>query len=102
MQKVVPICSETYYSPPLLLYRSNYDKIELIFTDLTTSNAKISGNNNLEEILRNYLTQESKNKCLLRDYLFRAGAIITEDKNNADIDLSINNLNKSSLVEILK
>ena len=80
----------------------DYDKIEFIFTDLTTSNARISGNNNLEEILRNYLTQESKNKCLLRDYLFRAGAIITEDKDNADIDLSINNLNKSSLVEILK
>ena len=80
----------------------NDNKIELIFTDLTTSNSRTSENSSIEEILRNYLVQESNNKCLLRDYLIKAGAIITEDKNNLDIDLSINNLNKNSLIELLK
>ena len=80
----------------------NDNKIELIFTDLSTSNNRTSENISREEILRNYLAQESNNKCLLRDYLIKAGAIITEDKNSLDIDFSINNLNKNSLIELLK
>ncbi|MBR2828881.1 MAG: hypothetical protein IKE70_06600 [Bacilli bacterium] len=78
------------------------NKIELIFTDLTTSNNRTSCDSNLEEILRNYLLKENNNKCLLRNYLIQAGAIITEDKNSLDIDLSINHLNKNSLIELLK
>ena len=80
----------------------NDNKIELVFTDLTTSSHSVSENSNIEEILRNYLAHEGNNKCLLKDYLIKAGAIIVEDKNDVDYDFSINNLNKNSLIELLK
>ena len=36
----------------------------------------------------------------LKDYLERAGAIITNNSELADINLSINNLNKDSLINL--
>ena len=80
----------------------NDNKIELVFTDLTTSSNMVSEKSNIEEILRNYLAHEGNSKCLLKDYLIKAGAIIVEDKNDVDYDFSINNLNKNSLIELLK
>ncbi len=81
---------------------TNDNEIELIFTDLSTSNNRTAKNTNIEKTLRNYLIKESNHRCLLRDYLIKAGAIITEDKNNLDLDLSIEHLNKNSLIELLK
>ena len=75
--------------------------IELIFTDLSTSNRIVSANSQLENILREYIVQENKCKCDLKDYLQKAKAVITKNKTIADIDLSIDNLNKDSIIELL-
>ena len=75
--------------------------IELIFTDLSTSNRIVSANSQLENILREYIVQENKCKCDLKDYLQKAKAVITKNKTTADIDLSIDNLNKDSIIELL-
>lgn len=74
--------------------------IKIVFTDLCTSNRIFSANNELEDVLRKYIEKESQCKCNLRDYLERAGAIITNDSELADINLSINNLNKDSLISL--
>lgn len=78
------------------------DTIKLIFTDLTTSNRISSSNNNNEKVLRNYLKQENITKCKFKYYLEKAGAVITHNKENVDINLSIDNLNKNSIIELLK
>lgn len=75
--------------------------IELIFTDLSTSNRIVSANSQLENILREYIVQENKCKCDLKDYLQKAKAVIIKNKTTADIDLSIDNLNKDSIIELL-
>lgn len=78
------------------------DSIKLVLTDLTTSNRMSSSDSDIEEILRNYLEQENIYKCKLKDYLEKAGAIIIDNKNNADIDLGVDNLNKNSIIDLLK
>ena len=75
--------------------------IKIIFTNLSTSNNRSSSNNNLEDILRNYLKQENDIKCKLVDYLEKAGASIVDDVRDADLDFSIDNLNKNSIIELL-
>lgn len=74
--------------------------IKIVFTDLCTSNRIFSANNELEDVLRKYIEKESQCKCNLKDYLERAGAIITNNSELADINLSINNLNKDSLINL--
>ena len=74
------------------------DDIKLVFTDLCTSNRSVSFNSDVERTLREYIVHDSKNRCSLKDYLIKAGAIITEKAEDADIDLSINNLNKDSII----
>ena len=78
------------------------DSIELIFTDLTTSKKRTSSNSETEEIVRNYLNNENATKCKFKDYLEKAGAIITNNKDECNIDLSLININKNSIIELLK
>ena len=74
------------------------DDIKFVFTDLCTSNRSVSFNSDVENILREYIIYDSENRCSLKDYLIKAGAVITEKVEEADIDLSINNLNKDSII----
>ena len=78
------------------------NKIKIIFTDLKTSNRRSASNNEFEKALRNYLREENNTKCKLKDYLVKAGAIIKNNNENVDIDLSINNLDKNKIIELLK
>lgn len=76
------------------------DEIKLVFTDLCTSDRSVSFNNEVEKTLREYIIYDSKNRCSLKKYLLKAGAIITKKIEEADIDLSINNLNKDSIINM--
>ncbi len=78
------------------------NKIKLVFLDLSTSNRRSSSNSEMEEILRKYLVNENNVKCKLQDYLKKAGAIIVNSNSDVDIDLSINNLNKDSIIKLFK
>ena len=78
------------------------NKIKIVFTDLSTSNKITAENTSIEEILRNYLKQESKFKCNLKDYLERSGASLTNNDEDADINLSIENLNKNTIIDLFK
>lgn len=76
------------------------DDIKFVFTDLCTSNRSVSFNSDVEKTLREYIVYDSENKCSLKDYLVKAGAIITKNIEEADIDFSINNLNKDSIISL--
>ena len=76
------------------------DDIKFVFTDLCTSNRSVSFNSDVERTLREHIVHDSKNRCALKDYLIKAGAIITEKPEEADIDLSINNLNRDSIISL--
>ena len=41
-----------------------------------------------------------KEVIILKDYLIKAGAIMVDKKEDVDIDLSINNLNKDSIISL--
>lgn len=76
------------------------DEIKLVFTDLCTSDRSVSFNSEVERTLREYIIYDSKNRCSLKKNLLKAGAIITKKIEEADIDLSINNLNKDSIINL--
>ena len=77
-------------------------KLRLIFTDLVTSNNSISSEDYIEKILREYIAVDSEIRCRLKDYLKKAGAkIVYTNKEKVDIDLSINNLDKTTLINLL-
>ena len=78
------------------------DDIKLVFTDLCTSNRSVSFNNDVENILREFTLYDSENRCFLKDFLVKAGAIMVDKREEADIDLSINNLNKDSIISLFK
>ena len=78
------------------------DSIKLVFTDLSTSNRRSSKDNDVERMLRKYLVEEADSKCKLKDYLKLAGATITNNKNNIDIDLGIESLNKNTIIDLFK
>ncbi len=80
----------------------NGNIIKLVFTDLSTSNSRSSKNSDVEEALRKYLVEESSYKCKLKDYLKLAGATITTSKKDVDIDLSIDSLNKNTIIDLFK
>lgn len=76
--------------------------IKVILSNLSTSNKKTSANNSLESIVRSYLKEENIFKCKLKDFIIKSGGIITNNRNDADIDLSINQLNKDSIINLFK
>ncbi len=85
------------HSLGVLLVESKH--IKFIFTDLCTSNRIVSNNTTLEKTLREYLKEESMIKCQLKDYLQKAGAILVDKKEEADFDLSMENINKDTLLQ---
>ena len=91
---------KTEHSLGNIVVKDNH--IKLIFTDLSTSERRSSFNNGIEELLRNYLYEESKVKLQLKDYLKLSGAILTKNREEADIDLSVEALNKNSIIQLLK
>ena len=76
------------------------NSIKLIFTDLSAANRMTASNSNLEDILRKFIVEESKCKCGLKEYLEKAGAVFVDNSESADIDLSIDNLTKDSLIRL--
>lgn len=74
--------------------------VKLVFTDLCTANRMVSSNNELEDILREFIVKDSQCKCSLKDYLEKAGAMIINNSELADINLSINNLTQDSLINL--
>ena len=79
------------------------EKLRLIFTDLVTSNSSVSRENSIEKTLREYIAVDSEIRCSLEDYLKKAGAkIVHTNKEKADIDLSINNIDKTTIIDLFK
>ena len=67
---------------------------------MATSNRRVSFENNLEDILRKYILNEQKCECRLKEYLKKAGAIFVDDEKDADINLSIEKLNKDTIISL--
>ena len=78
------------------------DCIKIVFTDMVTSNRSTSFNSDIEEYLRKYVSNDSNIRCSFNNYLKRAGAIIVNDRNDACIDLSLNNINRDMLIDMFK
>lgn len=78
------------------------DKIKLIFTDLTTSSNIVSKENSIEKWLREYIEKEAKSKCRLKEYLEKAGAVLVHQEELAEINLSIENINRNTILDMFK
>ena len=78
------------------------EHIKIVLTNYVTSNRITAENNEVEEALRTYIDLNSIVRCNLRYYLNKVGAVIVDDKQEADIDLSVENLNKNSIIDLLK
>ena len=78
------------------------ESIKFVFTNYVTSNQKTASENEVEETLRTYIYLNSTIRSNLRYYLDKAGATIVDNKQDADIDLSVVNLNKNSIIDLLK
>ena len=78
------------------------ESIKMVFTNYVTSNKISATENEVEETLRTYIYLNSIIRSNLRYYLNKAGATIVDDRHNADIDLSVENLNKNSIIDLLK
>ncbi len=72
------------------------------FAEISIGYSIISYNSEYTEKARKSLISFYKDSIELRDVLKRAGAIIVEEKEGADIDLSVENLQKDSILNLLK
>ena len=78
------------------------DSIKMILTNYVTSNRITARNSEVEETLRTFVYLNSLIRSNLRYYLDKVGAIIVDNKDDADIDLSVDNLKKNSLIDLFK
>ena len=78
------------------------EHIKIVLSNYVTSNRISASNNEIEEALRTYIDLNSIIRCNLRYFINKVGACIVDDKKEADIDLSVENLNKNSIIDLLK
>lgn len=77
------------------------DQIRFILDDFSTCANSVSRNSYLEQGMREYLKMSANTKCMLKEYLVKANAIIVEDVNDADLDYSLNKLSKDTFIDLL-
>lgn len=78
------------------------ENIKIIFTNYVTSNRSSASESEVEETLRTSIYLNSIIRSNLRYYLDKVGVIIVDKKDKADIDLSVDNLRKNSIIDLLK
>ena len=71
------------------------------FAETSIGNSITSSNSEIAEQSRKYLLNFYKNTINLNDILLKAGAVIIDTKENADIDLSPENLGKDSILNLI-
>ena len=78
------------------------EHIKIVLSNYVTSNRITAENNKVEEALRTFIDLNSIIRCNLRYFINKVDATIVDNKNDADIDLSVENLNKNSIIDLLK
>ena len=78
------------------------DYIKMIFTNYVTSNKSTASESEVEENLRTYIYLNSIARNSIRYYLNKMGVTIVDKKEDADIDLSVENLKKNTIIDLLK
>jgi hypothetical protein len=81
---------------------SDQDKSKFYFSETYLGRSITSSNNEFVDNARKYLASYYSNTISLNDMLEKAGAILVKEKENADIDLSIEVLTKDSIINLLK
>ncbi len=71
------------------------------FSEVSVGRSITASDNEHAENSRKYLVSFYKNAISLNDLLIKAGAVITQDKDEYDIDLSPENLEKDSIIKLL-
>jgi hypothetical protein len=71
------------------------------FIDAIGSNGITSSNKPHTQHMRNYLITKTKTKSYLNRFLIDAGAILVDNKEDADIDLSIENIEKDTILTLI-
>ena len=77
------------------------DSIKLYLSDMGQGNSRTSRRDEKTMITLDYLMSYSKIQLKLKDLLKEAGAILTDSKEDAEVDLSINAITKDSLISLL-
>ena len=71
------------------------------FINKINGNNITSSNKDYMQHFRNYLVTKTKTKSYLNRFLIDAGAILVENKEEADIDLSIENIEKDTILTLI-
>lgn len=78
------------------------DNCRFYFSEAYIGNSITSSDSNFAENSRKYLFAFYEDTISLNDVLVKAGAIIVDDKEECDIDLSPENLEKDKIISLLK
>lgn len=71
------------------------------FSDISLGKTNISGNNEYSQYARDYLNNFYKNIITLNEILEKAGAIIVDNKEEVDIDLSLENIERDTIIDLI-
>lgn len=77
------------------------ESIKFVFSQYSDSGSNIAINSKYTEKARKAIEYSSNETLYLNDVLEKAGAVFTEDKNEADIDLSIESIDKTTIINLL-
>jgi hypothetical protein len=75
-------------------------KQSFVLLNFGAGHARVSGSSEIATLARQALLQQWRNPLSLNGILEILGAEIIEDKENADIDLSLNALEKDSFIKL--
>ena len=81
---------------------TTFDECRFYFTETSVGTSITSSSSEVAEHSRKYLFGFYENAIDLKDILIRAGAKIVDEKNERDIDLSPEGLEKDSILNLLK
>ena len=79
----------------------NDKECKFYFSEINVGNSISSDSSDYSEHIRKYLKSFYTNTISLNEILTKAGAIMCDDKEDADIDLSPSILNKNSIIDLL-
>lgn len=79
----------------------NSTESRFYFTEFEIGKSITSGNSPFAEHARQYLVDFYKNGIYLRDVFNKAGAMFVSDRTEADIDLSLETLEKDTIIKLL-
>lgn len=75
-------------------------KVSFVLMNFEQGNSHVSGFSEVSEITREALTQKWTKQLTLKELIVKMGASVVEDKNDADVDLSLDKISRDTFINI--